>query len=88
MLFYYVYVYLKIIFLFGIKILQVFTAWAQMMGLCRDRAAMDEMKSLLNAWEENPKKWTPSFYAWNVSMNRYEYLDGSVRVYVHKSLRK
>ncbi len=65
---------------------QIFLEWVDLKGLARDRNARDEIVGLFNAWEKEPRRWTTT-YGYNVSFNRYEYISGEVRRYVHRSQR-
>ena len=58
--------------------------WAALKGMCRDKAAEDHIKYFFKCCEE--KKFY-KLYQFNVSMKRYEWLDGTVRPYVHKTKR-
>ena len=61
----------------------VFLEWADLLNLCRDRAARRHFDALFRYLPH--RNYT--LYAYNVTMNRYEYLDGRVRRYVHASRR-
>ena len=65
----------------------MFLEWVDLKQLARDDSARREFQSLLQAYEEDPSRWK-STYGYNVAFNRYEYITGKVRKYVHKSLRK
>lgn len=62
----------------------IFLEWARLLKLGRDEAAYRHFDNLLRLYEI--RNYT--LYAYNVSNNRYEWLDGSVRQYVHRSLRQ
>ena len=64
---------------------EVAMEWAMTRGLCRDTAAENHLKALFKLFD-NGRKY--KLYAFNVAMRRYEYLDGTVRTYVHKSERQ
>jgi len=63
----------------------VFEEWWRLIGLCRDRAAENHMAALFRLFEGG-RNYT--LYAFNMAMNRYEYLDGRPRRYVHRSMRQ
>ena len=58
--------------------------WADLMGLCRDGSARRRLEALYRLFESRNYR----LYAFNVTLGRYEYLDGSVRHYTHKSERR
>ena len=60
--------------------------WSDLLGLFRDRAAYNHFIALHKLIERGNYKPT-SLYAYNIFQRRYEYLDGTVRTYVHKSKR-
>ena len=60
----------------------VFMEWANLLHLCRDGSGYRHFNALFNLFPD--RNYT--LYAYNVSNNRYEYLDGRVRRYVHASL--
>ena len=60
---------------------EVFLEWAELLHLCRD--ARRHFEALFRLLPD--RNYT--LYAYNVTMNRYEYLDGRVRTYVHASRR-
>lgn len=57
--------------------------WVELMGLCRDGSGIRHITALFKLYEKRSYR----LYAYNVAMGRYEYLDGTVRHYVHRSLR-
>lgn len=63
----------------------IFLEWAYLLELGRDSAAYKHFESLLK--EQYPNK-SYKLYAWNVTNRRYEYIDGSVRHYLHASIRQ
>lgn len=63
----------------------VFLEWVAMIGLARDQEAFKHFSYLLHS-KFNETKY--NLYAFNVTNNRYEYLDGTIRTYQHGSLRK
>lgn len=63
----------------------VFLDWVDLMGLCRDNSGRKEFESLFKAFEEG--KYPTGIYAYNVTMNYYQYLDGTKRFYTPKHLR-
>ena len=62
----------------------IFLEWANLLELGRDRSAYRHFEALLRVQFPNTNY---ILYAWNVTNRRYEYLDGSVRRYVHASQR-
>ena len=60
-----------------------FMEWADLLNLCNDGAARRHFEALFCLLPE--RNYT--LYAYNVTNNRYEYLDGRVRRYVHVSRR-
>ena len=63
---------------------EVFIEWAQLMHLCRDRAADNHIRAFFRLLA-NGRNY--NLYAFHVLRGRYEYLDGRVRRYTHGSLR-
>lgn len=64
---------------------QVFLQWATLLHLFRDNGARNHAIYLFAAFHQNRYRY---LYGYNITNNRYEYLDGSVRVYIHKTHRK
>ena len=64
---------------------QIFMEWVEVLHLASDSAAVRHFQYLLSSFESNPRRY--NLYGYNISNNRYEYLDGRVRVYVNKSQR-
>ena len=62
----------------------VLEEWAVLIGMCSNRSAINHMRALLRLFEGG-RNYT--LYAWNVSNRRYEYLDGRVGLYTHRSRR-
>ena len=62
----------------------IFMEWAALMHLCRDRIATNHFIALFRLFESVNYR----LYAYNVTMGRYEYLDGQVRTYVHRTRRE
>ena len=62
---------------------EVFMEWARLIRLGRDGAAYRHFDALLRLLPER----NYILYANNITNNRYEYLDGSVRHYTHASER-
>ena len=58
----------------------IFLEWAEKHILCRDKSGTDHFKKLFEAVEAKKYK----LYAYNVTNNRYEYIDGTVRIYQPK----
>ena len=61
--------------------------WCVITGLLSDRAGVNHVKALFRLYEAG-RRYSHSLYAFNVAMNGYEYLDGSVRIYVPRQHRK
>ena len=65
--------------------------WAEVTHMCRDDAAMRHLRNVFRALEDGQTtadgKRPYRLYAWNIINRRYEYLDGTVRNYVHASIR-
>ena len=64
---------------------QIFIEWAHLLNLGRDSEAYRHFEYLFPAFERNPRRY--NLYGYNVTNNQYEYLDGTVRLYLHKSNR-
>lgn len=62
----------------------IFLEWAEKQFLCRDKAAFTHFQNLFKAFEQKRYK----LYAYNISNNRYEYIDGTVRIYQPKAKRQ
>ena len=62
---------------------EIFMEWARLLHLCRDQAAYRHFEQLFSAFEHRRY----NLYAYNVTNNRYEYIEGRVRVYVNKGKR-
>ncbi len=58
--------------------------WIELKHLLDDHG-LKHVKQLFKYFEEG--RYGRSLYGWNITNNRYEYLDGSVRQYTHASLR-
>lgn len=65
---------------------ELFKEWALLMGLLRDNEAHRHVDYLFTKFEEG--KYAKEHYAYNVSQQRYEYIDGTRRTYIHKTDRK
>ena len=63
---------------------EMFMDWARLIGLGNDEAAYRHFSALFKIL---PEKNYSGLYAYNVTQNRYEYLDGRVRHYTHASKR-
>ncbi len=63
----------------------VFKEWASLMHLRRDRAAESHIAALFNLFEGGNYY---RLYSYNVTMNQYEYLDGTPRRYVPRAQRQ
>ena len=62
---------------------EVFMEWVDLVNLCNNTSARRHFEALFRLLPE--RNYT--LYAYNVTNNRYEYLDGRVRRYVHASRR-
>ena len=63
---------------------EMFLDWARLVYLCLDDAAYKHYENIFQLFENRQYK----LYAFHVGNNRYEYIDGSTHLYVHKSIRK
>ena len=63
---------------------EIFFEWVNLLQLGRDSAAYRHFRALFRLFE-NGRNYT--LYAYNVTNNSYEYLNGNVRFYTHKSKR-
>ena len=63
----------------------IFLEWAHLQQLGRDASAYRHFEALLRTVFPNR---TYNMYAWNVTTRRYEYIDGTVRHYIHASKRQ
>lgn len=61
----------------------IFLQWARLIGLGSDESAYRHFRNIFILFESRRY----NLYAYNVSNNRYEYIDGTVRHYVHRSRR-
>ena len=64
---------------------EVFFDWAKLVNLCKDDAAEREFRSIFKAFSQGIGY---NVYAYVVAHNRYEYLDGRVRYYKPRDVRK
>ncbi len=62
-----------------------FYEWSGLLHLCRDESARKHVESLFEKFSEG--QYGDKYYAFNVSNNRFEYLNGNVRLYVPASQR-
>ena len=62
-----------------------FLDWVRLMNLCKDDHGYKHLEYLFTAL---PEKNYQGLYAYNITTNRYEYVNGHPRYYVHASLRK
>lgn len=60
----------------------IFLEWVQINQLARDRAAYNHFCALFRLFERG--HYGASLYGWNVSNGRYEYLNGTIRLYQPK----
>ena len=58
---------------------EIFMEWCELKKLFRDKKAKDHMEYLFTKFEQGPPYY--KLYAWHVSANRYEWLDGTTRYY-------
>lgn len=65
---------------------EIFYEWIACIGLARDRAANNHFRALFTLFHNG--HYQKSLYAYNVSSGRYEYLDGTVRVYIPRWRRQ
>ena len=63
---------------------EIFMEWADKQFLCRDKSAVNHFRYPFKAFLEK----NYNLYAYNVTNNRYEYIDGTVRIYQPAHLRK
>ena len=62
----------------------IFLEWARLQDLGRDASAYRHFEVLLKTVFPNTNY---NLYAWNVTNRRYEWIDGTVRHYVHAAMR-
>ena len=62
---------------------EIFMEWADKQFLCRDKSAVNHFKYLFKAFLGKT-----NLYAYNVTNNRYEYIDDTVRIYQPAHIRK
>ena len=60
--------------------------WVELMHLARDRAAFNHIRALFRLFEHG--HYSHNLYGWNVSQRQYQYLDGRIRIYKHRSRRQ
>ena len=64
--------------------------WAEMTDMCRDAAAMGHLRNVFRALEDGQtlsnSRGVYRLYSWNIINARYEYLDGTVRYYLHRDI--
>ena len=63
----------------------IFMEWAHLLNLSSDSHGYKHFEYLLTSFERNPRRY--NLYGFNVRNNRYEYLNGTVRVYPNKARR-
>ena len=63
----------------------VFYEWFDLLGIAYQSESFRHFRCLFRLFENG--NYSRSLYSWNVSNNRYEYLDGTARVYVPRSNR-
>ena len=64
---------------------EIFMQWVELLNLARNPEAIRHFNAIFRLFESGRNY---RLYAYNVSNNRYEYLDGSIRIYTHKSRRQ
>ena len=62
---------------------EILMEWCHLKGLLRDQAAVHHMEALFRLFRHKNYR----LYGYNVTNRRYEYLDGTVRHYIHASER-
>ena len=63
----------------------VFLEWIDLIGLARDTSAWNHFTSIQRLFEQG--RYSRALYAYNVTNNRYEYLNGTPIIYIHASKR-
>lgn len=61
----------------------ILTEWIGLLGLCRDQSGIRHIQALYRLFSHRNYR----LYGYNVSHNRYEYIDGTIRHYTHRSER-
>ena len=56
---------------------EMFLEWVELQHLCRDQSGINHFTALFRSFERTKY----NLYAFNVTNNRYEYIDGTVRQY-------
>ena len=56
---------------------QIFMEWAELLHLCRDRSACNHFQSLFAMFEAGKYIGKRTLYAYNVTVDEYQYVDGS-----------
>ena len=64
---------------------ELFYDWVRLMKLNGQTNDLGEFKTLLEAFERDPKRY--KWYAYCVAQNQYRWLDGTPKPYVHASVR-
>lgn len=59
--------------------------WGSLLGLWKHESAQHHVRDLTRRFSDG--QYGKQYYAYNVTMGRYEYIDGTVRRYEHKSSR-
>ena len=59
--------------------------WADTVGMCRDQAARNHFVAVFKLLESGRNY---KLYAYNVALNQYQYINGTVRHYTHASHRQ
>lgn len=55
---------------------KVFYDWIELVGLARDKAAMNEFRTLTTAYKNDPDKWN-KIYTYDTLNKGWFYLDGT-----------
>ena len=61
----------------------IFLEWAYLVHMCRDESGYRHFRDLFRLFDDRHY----NLYAFHVGNNRYEYIDGTVRHYLHASRR-
>lgn len=64
---------------------EMFLDWVKLMGLCRDNSGIRHFTAFFRLVDSGRMY---KLYAYNVTNNRYEYLDGTIRHYIHRNNRR
>ena len=64
---------------------EIFFEWAELLHVFRDSSGLRHCQNLFKLFDNG--RYSKALYAYNITTGRYEYIDGSPRVYVNKSNR-